>query len=261
MKTILLFHNLPEIFHRAAAVFFRSTNFRVLFLFILMSASTSAATQAARSLEVSEADGQPVLLKHLPDAEIVSSRAKFIKSSAELRQAVGDRAVLKIIDFAGGTEAAAADYAAGKLVIVEFTNPQGSIGADQKIQQFIAQGGADIPTAYRRIGNYNAFVFDGSDQAAAAALLDLVKYEKNVQWLGEDPFLLKRVEKYFVTTTRDIFISTVVVIVLGIGGSILAGLVAGYFYFRFRDNRRAKTAAFSDAGGLTRLNIDELTSE
>jgi hypothetical protein len=227
--------------------------------------STAAAQTppkpTAKSLEVSEVDGVPVLIKHLPDAERVQAEAKFIKSREELRAAVGDRSVLGAIDFAGGTEAAEAEYPAGKLVIVEYTNPQGSIDADQKVTQAIAQGGAGLPTAYRRVGNYNVFVFDGTDEAAAASLIDQVKYEKSVQWLGEDPFLLKRVEKYFVTTTRDIFISTVIVIVMGIGGSILAGIIAGFIYFRFRDNRRERTPAFSDAGGLTRLNIDDLTSE
>ena len=230
----------------------------------VMAASVLGATAQTRTpkpLEVSEADGVPVIVKHLPDADNVGPRAKFINSTASLREVLGERPILKTIDFSGGTEAAVADYPAGKLLIVEYTNPQGSIDADQNILQAIAHGGADVPTAYRRIGNYNTFVFDGSDEAAAMSLLDQIKYEKSVQWLGEDPFLLKRVEKYFVTTTRDIFISTVIVIVLGIGGSILAGIIAGLVYFRFRDNRRERTAAFSDAGGLTRLNIDDLTSE
>lgn len=216
---------------------------------------------ASRSLEVSDVDGVPVLMKHLPDADAAQTRARFIKTREELQQLLGDRPVLKAIDFAGGTEAVEAPYDAGRLLIVEYTNPQGSLDADQKIRQSIEQSLSGAPTAYRRIGNYNVFVFDGTDQAAAADLIDQVKYEKSVQWLGEDPFLLKRVEKYFVTTTRDIFISTVIVIVLGIGTSILAGIIVGFLYFRFRDRRRERTAAFSDAGGLTRLNIDELTSE
>ncbi|MEP7213766.1 MAG: hypothetical protein ABI791_11845 [Acidobacteriota bacterium] len=220
-----------------------------------------AGKSPAKSLEVSEVDGVPVLVKHLPDAEEAQARARFIKSPEELRETLGDRPVLKVIEFNGGTEAVEAPYEAGRLLIVEYTNPQGSIDADQKVLQTIAEGGEGAPTAYRRIGNYNVFVFDGTDEAAAAELLDQVKYQKTVQWLGEDPYLLRRVEKYFVTTTRDIFISTVVVIVMGIGGAIVAGIIAGFFYFRFRDRRRERTAAFSDAGGLTRLNLDDLTSE
>jgi len=237
----------------------------VLSLALLLMSSTVVLAQAVgsaepKSIEVSEVDGAPVIFKHLPDAENAAA-ATLITSASGLKDALGDRPVLDAIDFRGGTEAAAAEYPAGRLLLVEFTNPQSSIDADEKILRSLAGGIAGPPTAYRRIGNYNAFVFDGSDAAAANALLDQIKYEKTVQWLGEDPFLLKRAEKYFVSTTRDIFISTVIVIVLGIGGSILAGIIAGYFFFRFRDGRRARTTAFSDAGGLTRLNIDDLTSE
>src|SRR5215217_3654888 len=157
------------------------------FIFVILIAISSfagvsaqtAAKPASKSLEVSEADGVPVLIKHLPDAENAQANARFIKSSNELQTALGDRAVLRAIDFSGGTEAVEAPYEAGKLLIVEYTNPQGSLEADQKVTQAIAQGGPDVPTAYRRIGNYNVFVFDGTDEAAAAGLVDQVKYEKS----------------------------------------------------------------------------------
>lgn len=242
------------------------THFRTLIFVVLAVAFCTGGTLAqdsksksAKALEVSEDDGLSVLLKHLPEWEKVKTQAKFINDGPKLREAFGDREVLKTIDFAGGTEAASANYAEGKLLLVEFTNPQASIDVDQRITQQIGQARAEGLTAYRRIGNYNAFVFDGADEAAANALLDQITYQKSVQWLGEDPFLLKKIERYFVTTTRDIFISTVIFIVGGIGGAILTGILAGFLYFRFRDQRRHRTAAFSDAGGLTRLNLDELT--
>jgi uncharacterized membrane-anchored protein YhcB (DUF1043 family) len=54
-------------------------------------------------------------------------------------------------------------------------------------------------------------------------------------------------------------ISTVLWIALGLGVALLAGIVAGLIFFRFRDQRRASRTAFSDAGGLTRLNLDGLS--
>ena len=72
-------------------------------------------------------------------------------------------------------------------------------------------------------------------------------------------YLLKRVEKYFVNTTRDIFISTVLWIISGLGLSILLGILAGFIFFRFREQKRATRTAYSDAGGLTRLNLDGLS--
>jgi predicted permease len=62
-----------------------------------------------------------------------------------------------------------------------------------------------------------------------------------------------------VSTSRDIMISTVLVIVFGLGGSVLAGIAAGFIFYRLRDQKRAHRTAYSDAGGLTRLNLDGLS--
>jgi hypothetical protein len=177
----------------------------------------------------------------------------------ELKNVLGDRPVLDLIDFAGGTEAAVAPYDVGHLLLIEYSSPQASIDADSAITSKLAAVN-DALTRYRRIGNYNAFVFDASDQAAADALLDQIKYEKTVQWLGKNPFSISA-ERAFVLTTSDIFLSTVLVIVMGIGTSILLGMVAGYFFFLFREQKRAGMRAFSDAGGMTRLNLDGLTPD
>ena len=210
------------------------------------------------SQEISEEDGQPVLIKHLPNYDQVGSGAVFATDKAALKAAVNNEAVLDVLDFTVGTEAVTASYPQGRLVIVEFTNPQSSAEADTKVQQYLASN-PQPSIAYRRIGNYNAFVFGVSDAAAANELLDQVKYEKTVQWLGEDPYLLQKLERYMVTTSRDIMISTVLVIGLGLATSVLAGIAAGFIFFRVRDQKRASRAAFSDAGGLTRLNLDGLS--
>ncbi|CAN5417527.1 hypothetical protein BH18ACI3_BH18ACI3_08810 [soil metagenome] len=212
-----------------------------------------------KSQEVSEADGIPVLIKHLPDWENVRNNTVFIQNSSELRNAIENRPVLELIEFTAGTEAVTAPYPTGNLLIIEYTNPQSSLDADGRIIRHLTETPQNPPVIYRRIGNYNAFVFDAADQAAANVLLDQIKYQKIVQWLGEDPYLLQRLERYFVTTTRDIFISTVIWIVGGIGLSIVTGIIAGFFFFRFRENKRATRTAYSDAGGLTRLNLDELS--
>ncbi len=141
---------------------------------------------------------------------------------------------------------------------MEFATPQASADADARILNKLAAS-PENGIVYRRIGNYNAFVFDAQAPDAAAGLLDEVKYQKSVQWLGEDPFLLKKLERYFVTTTRDIFISTVLWIVGGLGIAIVSGLIAGIIFYRFREHQRATWTAYSDAGGLTRLNLDELS--
>jgi hypothetical protein len=166
-----------------------------------------------------------------------------------------------LIEFESGTEAVTAPYAQGQLLLIEYMTPQASVDADQKINQRLEQIGQSQPITYRRIGNYNVFVFDTTDAIAANALLDEIKYEKNVQWLGEDPFLLKRAERALVKGLSELFIATTLTIIGGLGLSVLAGIVVGFVFFRFRDQKRAGMEAFSDAGGMTRLNLDGLTPQ
>ena len=104
-------------------------------------------------------------------------------------------------------------------------------------------------------------MFDAGDETGANALLDQIKYEKTVQWLGEDPNYQKKYERYVAITTADIFLSTTILIVSGIGFAVLTGIVVGLLFYRFRDHKRGAVAAFSDAGGMIRLNLDELTAQ
>jgi len=218
------------------------------------------AKQPVKSQEVSEVDGIPVLVKHLPDWEGVESKAVFSTNADDLKKALGQRPILDLVDFSAGTEAVTAPYPAGHLLIIEYMTPQASVDADNTFKSFLAQN-SDGRTFYKRTGNYNVFLFEAADEPSANALIEQVKYEKNIQWLGEDPFLLHRLERAFVNTTSDIFFSTVEVIVLGMGLSVLGGLIAGYVFFRVRSRHKLTMNEFSDAGGMTRLNLDGLTPD
>ncbi|HEY8563188.1 MAG TPA: hypothetical protein VIL74_22615 [Pyrinomonadaceae bacterium] len=214
-----------------------------------------------KSQEVSEEDGVPVLIKNLPDWENARNGATLTNNVNDLRAALGERPVLELIDFAGGTEAVSASYPAGKLLIVEYTNPQQSVEADNLFKQKLGEIPGET-IVYRRIGNYNAFVFDATDEGAANALLDQIRYGKTVQWLGEDPNMEQKYQKYerFVAVrAADIFFSTTLWIVGGLGLAVLTGIVVGLVFFRLREQQRATMTAFSDAGGMTRLNLDELS--
>ena len=200
-----------------------------------------------------------MLIKHLPEWESVRARSTFARQVEDLTPALGNRPVLELIDFSGGTEAVTAPYDAGKLLIIEYSNPQSSIEADTKFTAMLSEN-LDGTTVYRRIGNYNAFVFEASDAGAANALLEQVKYEKTVQWLGVNPFRINP-ERVFVLQASDLFLSTVVMILIGIGISIFGGLIVGYTFFLVREQRRAGMPTFSDAGGMTRLNLDGFTPE
>lgn len=238
---------------------------KVLFLMFALTVSGVFAQENVapqiKSREVSDGDGIPVLTKHLPDWESARNRSTYILNQTDLRNALGARPFTDLIEFESGTEAVTADYDAGKLLLVEFMTPQASIDADNKIKQKFSEIGQNQPIAYRRIGNYNIFVFDVKDEAAANSLLDQIKYEKNVQWLGEDPFLLKRAERALVQGLSELFIATTLTIVGGLVLSILLGIVVGLVFFRLREQQRAGMKEFSDAGGMTRLNLDGFTPQ
>lgn len=216
------------------------------------------AQMPVKSQELSENDGIPVIIKHLPEWEKVRQNARLAATVPDLRNLLGNRNVFSVIEMIAGSEAATADYAAGRLLLIEFPTPQASSAADAAILRNLSESPSP-GTFYRRIGNYNAFVFDADNEEAANALLDQIKYEKTVQWLGDDPFLAGKIERYLVGTSADVLISTVLFILMGLGGSIAAGIIGGYIFFRVRDHERAKRVAFSDAGGLTRLNLDDLS--
>ncbi|MBK8465369.1 MAG: hypothetical protein IPL32_06015 [Chloracidobacterium sp.] len=241
-------------------MFTRFLKLPIAALLLTVICSLSAMGQAVGSLPYTSQDvaddGTPVLIKHLPQWESVRDRATIAASASELKAVLGERSILDIIEFPGGTEAVTAQYDAGKLLIVEYATPQASVEADAKITAKLGRDG----TVYRRIGNYNVFVFDAADQAAANALLDEIKYEKLVQWLGANPYIISP-ERAFVLQTADLFVSTVLIIVMGIGFAILFGIVSGYAFFSIREYKRASTPTFSDAGGITRLNLDGLTTD
>jgi hypothetical protein len=232
---------------------------KVLSLICVLFLAACGTFAQFKSQEVSEDDGVPVLIKHLPDWENARNRAVYTNNVNDLRAALGDRTVFDLIDFAGGTEAVTAPYDAGKLLIVEYAGPQVSIEADAQFQKRLAEKPSTPPVVYRRIGNYNAFVFDASDEAAANALLDQIKYEKVVQWLGEDPNKAAKYERFVAIRAADIFFSTTLWIVGGLGLALLTGIVVGLGFFRLREQQRAAMTAFSDAGGMIRLNLDELS--
>lgn len=237
------------------------TLFCVYLLPVLSVFAQENAAPQNKSQEYTEKDGIPVLTQHLPDYENVGNRAKYILNAEDLHNALGARTVFEAIDFTGGTEAVTAEYPQGKLLIVEYTTPQFSVEADTRIKQKLAETVQNPPIFYRRIGNYNAFVFDGNDETGANALLDQIKYEKEVRWLGEDPFALHRAERDFVVQTADLFFATLSIILGGMGFSIVTGLIVGIIFFYVREQKRAQMETFSDAGGMTRLNLDGFTPE
>lgn len=204
----------------------------------------------------------PVLVKHLPDWQTAQRNAIYAVNIGALRDSISSQPILNELSFDGGTEAVTANYGPSQLVIVEFTTPQFASDNDRrivaKIQELKSQG-QSVPTAYRRVGNYSVFVFNAPDEKTANELIDQVKYEQVVQWLGDDPFLYERVERYLVQKTAGVVVAVLagsglsVLLCLGVGG------LFGALLFRHRRARRQRADVYSDAGGMIRLNLDEVT--
>lgn len=222
-----------------------------------VNAQPDAAT-TQKSQEINEVEGVPVLMLHLPEWKNVKATAVFATETNDLKPLLGERQIFDLMEFNGGTEAAAAPYDEGKLLIIEYMTPQSAAYADQRFLQRLAEA-PEPTTVYKRIGNYSVFVFDAADPVAGNALADQVKYEKSVQWLGEDPFLINRFERYLALTGRDVALSTMIWIAGAAGIAISLGLICGFAFFQFRERKRGSQEAFSDAGGMTRLNLDDLS--
>lgn len=227
--------------------------------FVVNNIAQDAEKPSFQSQEVSEKDGVPVLIKHLPNWEQKRENAALVQNIDDLRKNAGERSVFDAVEFIQGTEAVIAQYDAGKLVIVEYNTPQASIATNKKILEKLND--SDENVFYRRIGNYNVLLFDGNDETAANELFDQIKYQKVVQWLGQDITSLQQQERAFITGTMTLFIATVQIIGTGIGIALFFGIIGGLVYFRRSVNQKAESDEFSDAGGMTRLNLDGLTPD
>lgn len=218
-----------------------------------------AATLPAAENEI------PFLVKHLPEWETAQDRAVYAVSLPVLEGAAGEQPIFEALNFTEGAEAVTAPYDGSRLVIVEYATPQLAADADARITARLAElkaQGQSVPSSYRKVGNYSVFVFGAQDESAAARLIDNVKWEQKIQWLGENPLLWARAEKQQTREAVSLIlgiaktISFFVGICLGVGA-----LFGGAFYLSRKVKQRAAAESYSDAGGMLRLNIDEMTAE
>jgi hypothetical protein len=213
----------------------------------------------AATLDAGEGD-IPVLIKHLPNWESVQDKTLFFTDKQALQSTMG-QPVLDALNLDGGAEAAVADYNGPKMVLIEFNTPQIASDNDQRINAKLAElrdQGQGQP-AYRRVGNYAVFVFDAPSTEAANQLIDQVKYQQMVQWLGENPYRYDRAVREFADTTLGVFVNVVKASGLVILGSLAVGGLLGAILFSRRRAQQRAVEAYSDAGGMLRLNLDQVS--
>lgn len=206
----------------------------------------------------------PALVKHLPQPEETQKNAIFLSSFTDLYSPFLDEPVVHAVQGGGNADAVVAKSGLSKILIVEFNTPQLATENDQRINariQELWRLGQPAPTAYRRVGNYSVFVFDAPDVLRANSLINEVKYEQVVQWLGDNPNILREAEKRYVNTTLGVLVAVLkasgyaALLCLGVGG-LIGGLL-----FSYRRAQQKAATAYSDAGGMLRLNLDDLSAE
>ena len=205
----------------------------------------------------------PALIKHLPNPEQAQKNAIYLNSFADLHRLPFQHALFDAVQPGGNADAALATYGPSKVLIVEFNTPQLATENDQRIIariQELWKLGQPAPTAYKRVGNYSVFVFDAPDEQTAKQLIDQVKYEQVVSWLGENPNILKEAQKRYVNTTLGVLVTVLKASGYALITCLGMGILIGGLLFSYRRSQKAATA-YSDAGGMLRLNLDELTPE
>jgi len=216
----------------------------------------------AETLDKGEAE-IPSLVKHLPGWPGIEDQTLYLLNHKEVRESFSNQNVLEALNFATGTEAAVANYGGSKLLLIEFKTPQLASDNDTRIVariQDLRNAGQPGPAGYRRVGNYSVFVFDAPNEQAANNLIDQIQYQQVVQWLGRNPTLYDKAANEFTRTTLGVFIAVVKASGLVILGSLAAGGLLGTLLFRVRRKQQRMAQAYSDAGGMLRLNIDELNA-
>lgn len=205
----------------------------------------------------------PVLIKHLPAPENGQKNAVYLNTFSDLNKLGVQQPVLSAIESGGNADAVLATYGPSKVLVVEFNTPQLASENDRRIIARIRELwklGQPAPTAYRRVGNYSVFVFDAPDEQTAKQLIDQVKYEQVVQWLGENPNIFKEAERRYINTTLGVLVSVLRASGYALMGCLGIGALVGGLLFTYR-RAQQKGVTFSDAGGMLRLNLDELTPE
>jgi hypothetical protein len=237
----------------------------VLSLLALCAVGASAQSQPENpGSGAGEAGGPPILVMHLPDWEKKGAgEYVYATSLTALQKAAGNQPALDAFEFDSGVEAVTAKYEAGRLVIVEFPTPQHSVDADAAIKRRIEElkaGGKPSPSLYSRVGNYSVFVFDAPDFAAAEGLASQVRYEKDVRWLGHNPHAEEKAIRAYTSTMGGVIMTTLIttglaiLLCLGVGGAI------GALVFLRRRSQQSEQEVYTDAGGMVRLNIEDLNT-
>ena len=221
------------------------------------------ATSFAARLEAGEGD-VPILVKHVPDWQRAQETALYLAGFKSLKRTVPNQPVLEAITSEGDADAVLTSHGNAQFLLIEFNTPQLAGDNDRaitaKLQELKSQN-QPVPSAYRKVGNYSVFVFGAPSEQAANELIDKVEYAQMVTWLGNNPYLLEKAQKDYYETTAGVLVSVVKASGLSLVACLAIGGLMGALLFTRRRAQQRAAEAYSDAGGMLRLNLDEITPQ
>ncbi len=237
--------------------------------------SASFRLQLARALAEALPVGnpsapRPALFESLFPALDVAKNAGYQPALYGERYFLGSLAMSAFVErasdmfiFAGEAEAVMIETGAPerekiKLMIVEYHTPQFATDAMQHLDRYLESlaEGERARLSVRREGNYIVAALSADNPDLAAQMVSSIQYPYSVKWLRNplwptnDPF---RIEK-----AAQMLLSTFGILGAILGTVLLVGTVFGTTVFLRR--RKSQQEAFSDAGGMLRLELDPMES-
>jgi hypothetical protein len=164
-----------------------------------------------------------------------------------------------------GVEAAIAEYQSSnvrsRLMIVEYHTPQLASFAYQRVSRYFEA----LPEVERqqrllkREGNYIIEAFDLQGSDAMQQVVGQIKYAPSIHWMGKNPFEeLRQLEDIPQFPMINWLLATFGFIGLMLLAAAIMGTIIGTSFFFWRRWRLRNLPGFSDAGGMMRLNLDQL---
>lgn len=237
------------------------------------SSESQSFLDALKASIVSDEGELPSLPFNLPEQGKLTETEKYVVGPLALAQIKEFTDLKDVVKFAGGTQAAAANYATSSgpvsLIIIEYHTPQLATDGYGQIQNYYNSLSSQEKASrlLRRIGNYVVSATNVRDTSSAESLIGSIKYSPKVYWEGKkltdipirfrppDPLAIEEASQ-----TAKVIIRTFYWIGVMIFGAIVIGFITGGSFFYWRRHRRRKLGLddiFSDAGGTVRLNLDE----
>jgi len=208
----------------------------------------------------------PVLIQHLPSDSLVPGTERFVAGPLALAR-FGDFQDLDDVFLLSNeaVEAAVAEYRSGDtispLMIVEYHTPQLAATAYRQAQNYFQS----LPEAGRarrilkREGNYLIEVLNVQDPPAAQMVVDQIDYAPSIHWLKKNPFEdLPPFQSIPEISLIDFYLTAFGFIGVSLLIAFTGGVLLGTCFFLWRRRRLRYLPGFSDAGGMMRLNLDNL---